>query len=241
MNRGPASLLVVGVYFTEQPSRIEHLVEEISSSRDWDVLQSWAALGAAALPSVRHQTAFAEPRRVPKFQLVNRLLAQHRLSDFSHVMVVDDDITLPAAFVDGYMKIVLRRDFALSQPARHHKSYTDHHFVNQLLGVESRETTFVEIGPLFAIAAKAYPVLLPFEEESGMGWGYDYVWPVRMRERGLRMGIVDTFPVAHDLRKPVQSYSHAAAVQSKREYLESRAHLNHAEVFRIVESYPLGS
>lgn len=235
-----ASILVVGAYFTDQPSRVEHIVQELAASRDWKVVQAWAALGAAVHPALARQTAIVEPRRVPKFQLLNRLLAGHRLADYTHVLVVDDDITVPAGFVDGYLKIVQRRDFALSQPARHHASYTDHRFVNQLLGIESRETTFVEIGPLFVVAASAYGTLFPFEEESAMGWGYDYVWPVRLRASGLRLGIVDLFPVTHDLRKPVQNYCHAAVSEAKRNYLACREHLRPAEVYRIVASYPSG-
>jgi hypothetical protein len=171
---------------------------------------------------------------------MNRLLAQHSLADYSHVMVVDDDITLPSGFVDGYMKIAERRGYALSQPARDHRSYTDHYFVNQLLGVESRETTYVEIGPLFVVSSSAYAVLLPFEDESPMGWGYDFVWPVRMQAHALKLGIVDACPVSHDLRKPVENYSHEAATQSMKAYLDMRPHLTPATAFRVVQSYPLG-
>ena len=84
---------------------------------------------------------------------------------------MDDDILIPDDFVDRYLEIVANRGFALSQPARTHTSYIDHYFVAQLIGLESRQTNFVEIGPLFVVHCSAYSFILPFDERPPMGWG----------------------------------------------------------------------
>lgn len=122
------------------------------------------------------------------------------------MLICDDDIDLPAAFIDRYLDRVTKYDFALAQPARTHDSYIDHSIVEQLDGFDARRTRFVEIGPHFSVAREVYPHLLRFDESSPMGWGYDFVWPVVMEEIGRRMGIVDATPVARKLRKPVAHY-----------------------------------
>jgi hypothetical protein len=154
------------------------------------------------------------------------------------VIVADDDISLPAGFLDSYLGLVERYDFALAQPARTFTSFTDHQFVTQLQGIQARETRFVEIGPLFSMRADALQVLTPFDEASPMGWGYDFVWPVVMAGAGLRMGIVDALPVAHDLRKPVSSYSHDVASAGMAALLARHPSLEKREAFSIVRSYP---
>lgn len=235
----PPAVLVVGAYFSDRPTRVLAIASELAAARKWRVEQAWAALGGEPLEEMRTHTAFAVRELVPKFVLMNRLIAERQLANFRYLFVVDDDISLPPGFVDAYLEIVARRGYVLSQPARDHRSYTDHYFVNQLLGVESRETRYVEVGPLFVVESRAFPVLLPFEEAAPMGWGYDYVWPVRLHDHGMPMGIIDACPVLHDLRKPVSYYSHAAAADAMRAYLDARPHLPASAAFRIVQSYPL--
>jgi hypothetical protein len=139
--------------------------------------------------------------------------------------------------VDRYLALVERHDLALAQPARTHESYIDHAIVERLDGLAARQTRFVEIGPLFSIRADAASRLLPFDEASAMGWGYDFVWPVVIEGAGLRMGIVDATPVAHDLRKPVANYDYSTARGQMEAFLAAHPHLSKAEAFSIVEAY----
>lgn len=147
----------------------------------------------------------------PKFALLNELLVAASLPDFDYVIVCDDDVLLPEAFLDRYLACVEQHDFALSQPARTHDSFTDHPFVERLDGLTARWTRFVEIGPVFCMRRDAVPLLVPFDETSPMGWGYDFVWPCILEEAGLRPGIVDATPVSHSLRKSVTRYRHGTA------------------------------
>jgi hypothetical protein len=174
-----------------------------------------------------------------KTKIINQMLSNLSLDDYEYVVVVDDDIGLPVGFVDRYLQIVARRGYALSQPARTHNSYIDHYFVAQLKGVESRQTNFVEIGPMVAIHRSAFPVILPFDEQSPMGWGLDFVWPVILARHGLTMGIVDAHPIEHSLRKPVTYYSHSEANASMQAFFARHEHLRYEESFRILRSFPM--
>ena len=70
-----------------------------------------------------------------------------------------------------------------------------------------------------------------------MGWGYDFVWPVIIERAGLRMGIVDAAPVAHNLREDAANYDYDSARHTMAEFLASRPHLSRHEAFSIIESY----
>jgi hypothetical protein len=135
------------------------------------------------------------------------------------------------------LPIVRKYDFALSQPARTHDSYIDHAFVEQFDGLIARQTRFVEVGPLFCLRPDAARLLLPFDEQSPMGWGYDLVWPCVLAEAQLKLGIVDEIPVAHTIRKPVSHYHHATADAQMKRFLEGRQHLCTDDAFLVVDAY----
>ena len=231
-------LLVLGIYFADERNAVDEIVSEIDRSRAWSVDQRWIAFGKAPQQGrVAAVTVDRLARAEPKFVILNRALAHVKLEDYAFVMVCDDDVVLPAGFVDEYLGLVSEFDFALCQPARTHDSYIDHAFVEQLDGLAARWTRFVEIGPLFSMRRDALALLVPFDEQSPMGWGYDFVWPHRLESAGLRLGIIDRVPVAHSIRKPVAHYEHAAADEQMKRYLSARPHLPRDEAFFIVEAY----
>ncbi len=232
-------VLVTGVYLADRENSADTIAMELSRSRRWEVEQKWIALGRAPIPeALATVTAWRAEEPLPKFVLLNRILAECALDRYAFVLVCDDDIALPAAFVDRYLGRVTKYGLALAQPARTHDSYIGHTFVEQLDGLAARRTRFVEIGPLFSMARKAYPYLLPFDGSSPMGWGYDYVWPVFMEEAGLRMGIVDATPVAHRLRKPATHYRIEEARAAMHALFKKHPHLSKHEAFSILEAYP---
>jgi hypothetical protein len=95
----------------------------------------------------------------------------------------------------------------------------------------------VEIGPVFSIRKDVFPLLLPFDENSSMGWGYDFVWPCLIEDGELRMGIIDAMPVEHSIRKPMQNYNYEDVNKIMKDYLSKTRHLDKNEAFRILESY----
>lgn len=233
-----SSILVTGIYLSDQANNIEHIAGRLSESAKWDVRQRWASIGhKGGHPSLGDVTALSIAEGVPKFVLLNKLLASEDLGKYQFVIISDDDISLPPGFLDEYLGLVVKHDFALAQPARTHTSYIDHRFVEQLDGLKARRTRFVEIGPLFSVRSDLFGAVFPFDEDSYMGWGLDFMWSCVVEKLGLHMGIVDATPVEHSMRKPVANYRHKDAMVSMEDYLSKNPHLSRDEAFRILESY----
>ena len=232
------SALILGVYLLDKPSYIRQIKNDLDRSSRWKVEQRWVGLGTGPVPE---EVADVTVRKVippaMKFPLLNQLLANTNIEAFEFVIVCDDDIVLPENFLDRYLESVTRYDFALAQPARTHDSFIDHPFVEQLDGLVARRTRFVEIGPLFSIHRRAFPLIFPFDEASPMGWGYDFFWPQIIAKAGFKMGIIDAVPIAHSLRKSGFYYQHDKARAEMKEFLAHRLHLSPDEAFFIIESY----
>src|SRR5512133_548187 len=234
----PARVLVLGIYLADRENLAAEIAAELAKSTCTAVEQRWIALGTSAVaPALERVTVARVVTPTPKFTLVNRLLRDADPARYDCVLVADDDIALPDGFLDRYLDLVARHDLALAQPARTHDSYIDHPIVERLDGLDARRTRFVEIGPVFSIARAAYPVLLPFDESSPMGWGYDFAWPVAVEQAGLRMGIVDATPVQHALRKPVANYDFGTVMGQMKEFLAAHPHLSRDEAFTILEAF----
>ena len=232
------SILIVGVYLLDKPSYIIPITRELGKGCGWEVEQCWVALGTNRVPDeVAKVTVRKATPPGMKFSLLNQLLAEIDIDRYEFIVVCDDDIVMPSGFLDHYLELVGRYEFALAQPARTHESFIDHPFVEQLDGLAARWTRFVEIGPLFSVHRRAFALLFPFDESSPMGWGYDFFWPSIIADAGLKMGIVDAIPVAHSFRKPVSYYEHGASNRDMERFLRRRPHLSPDEAFYIVESY----
>ena len=174
---------------------------------------------------------------IPKFRLLNQLGAAAELDAYDAVVVTDDDITLPAGFIDAYLARQFALGFSLAQPARAFHSFYDHRFTLQRPWCTARQTRFVEIGPVFSLTRDAYPLLLPFDEQSPMGWGYDYVWPAVLGASGLRMGIIDATPVDHSHRPQGSAYSRNEHGQIMDRFLAERPHLRPREAMITVRHH----
>ncbi len=237
-NGARRNVLAAGVYLCDVENRAVQIASELARAKAWNVEQQWIALGRSAAPeTLAPLTVKRQRSRVAKFVLLNELLGSVDLDRYEYVLVCDDDISLPHEFLDRYLALAEWHDLALAQPARTHGSYTDNWIVERLDGLDARTTRFVEIGPLFSMRRDAARLLLPFDQTSPMGWGYDFVWPLVLERAGLRMGIVDATPVAHDMRKPVALYDNRDAAIAMRKYLSGRPHLSPHESFSILESY----
>src|SRR5262245_26036950 len=113
------TVLVVGVYLADKPNLAPEITRELAASRNWRVDQHWVALGHTPADvrmtgvTVAHVT---DP--TPKFTLVNRVVSQAQLADYDYLLVIDDDVRLPAGFLDNYLRLVRQFNLALCQPAR---------------------------------------------------------------------------------------------------------------------------
>lgn len=232
-------VLVVGVYLADKPNYALAITDNLLAATQWHVDCKWASLGSSPVPDkLSPVTHINFTGNTEKSVIINRLLSiAAPITDYEFIIVVDDDIVLPPAFLDSFLEIVCRRHYALSQPSRSHSSYIDHFFVAQLHGIESRQTNFVEIGPLFCVHQTAFPVLFPLDEAAPMGWGLDFVWPKLLEGKDLMMGIVDKLCIEHSLRKPVSFYDHGDTDARMKQFFHARPHLTYEQSFHILESF----
>jgi hypothetical protein len=231
-------VLVLGVYLADRRNTVAHLVDVFSRSARFEVTQRWVAIGGEP-PDAAVAAVTVEQLRVvtPKFAILNRMLAQSDWQKYDYLLFCDDDIVVSKGFLDAFLSYQIACDFALAQPARTRMSYADRKFARVVRGIRARRTRFVEIGPLVSVRCDFAPRILPFDESSPMGWGYDFVWPVLAEAAGLRLGIVDATPVDHSLRGQASAYSSIEASRAMIAYLEKTPHLKKQDAFTVLETY----
>ncbi len=194
-------------------------------------------LGAARaeLGRSRHEvhvvTAVAGDRG--KFENLNALLAESPAEGFDWLLVVDDDVALPRAFLDNFLYLAERFDLQLAQPAHRHRSHAAWRITRRRRGTVLRETAFVEIGPVFAFRSTVFDELLPFPALRA-GWGLDLHWSAVARERGWRIGVVDATAIRHGFRQIASSYGRAGAIAEGRQFLVGRPYTRAADAQRTL-------
>ena len=228
-------VLVVGIYLGEVRTNVADVVATLADSQLCDVTQRWIGIGRPPTAAVAAVTVRRIAEKVPKFTLLNELLAEENLDRYDYVLFADDDVVFPRRFLDVFIPLQQRLGFALAQPARTAHSYTDHPIVEQQLGALARRTLFVEIGPVFCCARAAFPFVLPFDPISPMGWGYENVWSFRLAQHGMAMGIIDATPVDHSLRPVLANYAWDEAAQARLAFLERHEHLPTDACFHVLE------
>jgi hypothetical protein len=228
-------VLILGVYLADRPNTADHLMESFQATNHCRVDQRWIALNGKPLTDVaRRYTVDVLNGYHPKFALINAVVRQSSLHAYDYLIISDDDIRVPRRFIDAFIGWQQHMDLSLAQPARTWNSYIDHRFVRRRIFLAARQTRFVEIGPLFSVHRSLFDHLLPFNEESPMGWGYDLVWPVLVAAAGKTMGIIDATPIDHSLRSRNNAYSYNRELENMAKYLAERAHLRQSEAFCIL-------
>ncbi|MCP5346811.1 MAG: hypothetical protein R3F41_15560 [Gammaproteobacteria bacterium] len=231
-------VLVVGVVLGDRINHYRHISTRLNQSKIHKVQQTWAVIKSnRPIKASKNVKLIEVTEFVPRSLLINRLLKESKHTEFDLVILVDDDIRLPKGFLDQYIEAQLSFDFSIAQPARTPNSVISHDITRQRAGLLARQTQFVEIGPLVSFRKDAYDHVLPLDEDSPMGWGLDFVWPVIMRNNEKKMGIIDFAAVAHTLRPTAGSYDNDRAKSDMERYLESRPHLNTSEAFQVVAEF----
>jgi GT2 family glycosyltransferase len=185
----------------------------------------------AELERSRHavEVHTAPPGARGKFENLNALLAAHPPDGFDWLLVVDDDVALPAGFLDRFLHVAEAAGLRLAQPAHRLHSHAAWAITRRRPGVAARRTTFVEIGPITAFHRDTFQTLLPFPALR-MGWGLDAHWAAVARDHGWPIGIVDATPVGHTGAPVGRSYGRDAAVAEARAFLAGRPYLRRDEV-----------
>ncbi|MGH2912945.1 MAG: DUF707 domain-containing protein, partial [Solirubrobacteraceae bacterium] len=178
----------------------------------------------------RHEVELctSDPAGRGKFQNLNLLLERHPPEDRDWLLVVDDDIELPAGFLDRFVFLAERYSLDLAQPSHRLASHAAWQVTRRRALSVVRETRFVEIGPLTAFSRSTFSTLLPFPDLR-MGWGLDLHWAALARERSFRCGVVDATPIAHRAAPAGSAYSREQALSEARAFLAHRPYLRAAE------------
>lgn len=182
--------LILGIYRYANAPIVAPIAEE-SKRHKWEV-RFWA---------LDRTHPLLEPYSVGmgegfKFTLLNRLIRGKDMSDFDWIVVVDDDIVFEYGSLAAFLAIAQRAGLAIAQPAHTFSSFSSHPITICHLLAIARLTTFVEIGPVFAVNRTWQSRVLPFPEDNGMGWGLDVEWS-DLQTYGARLGIIDWVPLRH--------------------------------------------
>ena len=112
------------------------------------------------------------------------------------VLLSDDDYEFTNGGLSTFIATAVAASLDIAQPGHDRLSRWSHWLtVARRLSIV-RLTTFVEIGPLVAISPRWRSRVLPFPEDSGMGWGTDLAWS-DLRAEGCRLGVVDSTLLRH--------------------------------------------
>jgi GT2 family glycosyltransferase len=170
-----------------------------------------------------------------KWANLRSTLAAHPPDGADWLLLVDDDVALPHRFLDDFLFVAEHLGLRLAQPAHAFASHAAWPVTRRRPGSIARQTRFVEIGPVTAIHAQAFGVLLPFPELE-MGWGLDGHWAALAAAAGLPLGIVDITPIRH-LRPVATNYPHADAIAEADRFLAERPYVTRAQAAEVLATW----
>lgn len=124
-------------------------------------------------------------------------------------MVTDDDVTFAPGGLATLVRTAPHFGVDLAQSAHGPLSHCSWDFNRFQSGIVGRRTLWVEIGPTLTFGPRARRGLLPFPENSMMGWGQEAVWHLASKD-GLVLGIIDGVRMRHRGRV-AESYNRETA------------------------------
>ena len=226
----PQRVLVACVY---RPGSLAAEAARALRSDRHDVRLAFGAT-AAAEPALGASTV-AEGLGGGKFENLNQVL-EAAPGEFDWLLVVDDDVRLPARFLDRFVGLCCHFELDLAQPAQSQRSHSAWRVTRRRPASLVRETRFVEIGPLTAFGRRAAGELLPFPPLR-FGWGLDLHWAALAAERGWRLGVVDATPVRHEAAVVGSAYRTGDARAEAARFLADRPHLPAASAGEVVATH----
>ena len=236
-------VLVIGVY---RPSSLMPDALQALRSERHNVRIALGSTGAAD-PGLQAETV-ATGLTGGKFENLNQVLKTADGGRTTHgngeaagqarapadwLLVVDDDVRLPRAFLDRFVAVCEAFGLDLAQPAQTLRSHSAWKVTRRRPATLVRETRFVEIGPVTAFSRRAAAELLPFPELR-YGWGLDLHWAAIAGQRGWRLGIVDALPVRHESSLVGAAYSREDAEAEAARFLADRPYLASARTHEVI-------
>jgi hypothetical protein len=196
-------VLLVAVYRRRNARTIERLCRQ--AERAGGRVALWAL--DETDPSLSGRTLGSGPGT--KLEILNEVVDRAAPAADEWVVIADDDVrfVVPGG-LRWFLAIARAGGLDLAQPAHlRHRSHLSHMFTMARRSTRARWTTFVEIGPLFALSPRGRAAVLPFPTGVGMGWGLELEWWDASRA-GVRLGIVDEVRIRH-LAAPAGGYDRA--------------------------------
>lgn len=123
-------------------------------------------------------------------------LDRQGLPAFDYIAIIDHDVMLSISAINRLLFIGRLHRLDLFQPGLSHDSYISHPHLAQRPGLLLRDTTFVEVMTPF-LSAQAYAMVRDLFAETFSGYGLDFVWSQRIRDRGGRVAVVDGVLAKH--------------------------------------------
>jgi len=204
-------VLLVGIYRARNAVRVREIVQP-ALDEGWTV--AWWALDEV-VDDLAGITAGCGPGA--KLPLVNEIVREKGRSEW--LVVSDDDLVFDRGDVVELVSFCERAGLDLAQPART-DPFVDHGITRARKLSVARRTSFVEIGPVFAVGPGWRERITPFPEERGMGWGLELEWHELHRE-GCALGIVDAVRVRHEADRG-EDYDYRAEAHRVHTELEER-------------------
>lgn len=180
---------IVGVYRAANAAHVERLLAPALRA-GWTT--AWWALDDVASALRPHTVGEGPGEKLP---LLQEAIARHGPVR-GELMLADDDIAFARGDVVRFLHLARRAGLGLAQPAHADGSEVSHPITRARPRSRVRLTTFVESGPLVAVAARWVGRVTPLPVWRGMGWGIELDW-IDLRDEGCLLGIVDGAPVAH--------------------------------------------
>ena len=197
------------------------------------------AAARAELQRSRHEVSFASASvgERGKFENLNALLEREPAAGHDWLLLLDDDVLLPRGFLDVFVFLAERFDFALAQPAHRWRSHAAWAVTRRRPGTVARQTRFVEIGPVAALRADTFAELTPFPPLR-FGWGLDAHWSAAGRSPGLahRGDRCHARPTTGCAASPA-AYDRDAALAEARAFLAGRPYTPAAEAQRTLATH----
>jgi len=228
----PRRVLVLSIY--RPGSLLPRAAERLRCARH-DVRFAFGATGEPD-PALQTETTLSGLAG-GKFENLNRLLAAAPpVEDHDWLIVADDDVELAPRFLDRFVALCERLALDIAQPAQTMRSHAAWRVTRRRPFSLARQTQYVEIGPVTAFSRRAAAELTPFPELR-FGWGLDNHWGALAKERGWRLGIVDSLPVRHESQRVATTYTHAEAIEEGRHFLAGRPYVRTEEAQRTLATY----
>jgi GT2 family glycosyltransferase len=227
-------VLAIGVVRPEHAHRAQRIRAELMRSRHEVELLTCAPDGLGKFENLNRLLAERLPRAQAAVAVHTNcvpIASEPILEGVDWLLVIDDDVELPRGFLDRLLFLSEHFSLQLAQPAHRLDSHAAWEVTRRRPGSVVRETAFVEIGPVTAMASETFVQLLPFPQLR-MGWGLDAHWAALARQHGWRCGVLDAVAIGHRAAPAAEAYSREAAIAEARAYLAERPYLPARELQR---------